>query len=348
LYVDPPISHLTVLNNRAVGRSLKRPRLRVLRPGLARYTPLVPPKPRSKAMMPASAWITRRQLSNAVRSLGATNVQAVISTWLFLDVYGACGERQRVYWWQDDPAGAAEFWGFSAERLIAAEERLARSSDLIVAVNEGATLRWRERGLPAEYLPNGCDAALFAGVDDVAAAADVNLPGPIAAFVGHINDRTDLALLEGVADSGMSLLLIGPKDPAFEPERFARLAGRRNVNYLGFRPFEDLPSYLKLVDVGLVPYRDNEFNKWSFPMKTLEYLAAGRPVVSTPLPAVRWLDTELIVLADTPTEFAASVRRLAGLSRQSELVMARRAFARGHSWAVRADRLARLVAPTPS
>ena len=55
LYVDPPISHLTGLNNRTVARSLKRPRLRVLRPGLARYTPLVPPKPRSKAMLPASA-----------------------------------------------------------------------------------------------------------------------------------------------------------------------------------------------------------------------------------------------------------------------------------------------------
>ena len=128
----------------------------------------------------------------------------------------------------------------------------------------------------AAYLPNGCDAPYFAGVDEVAAAGDVTVPGPVAGFVGHLNSRTDLALLEAVAKAGVSLLLIGPKDPAFEPERFARLLDRGNVAYLGPRPFEELPSYFKLIDVGLVPYGDTEFNRWSFPMKTLEYLAAGR------------------------------------------------------------------------
>ena len=118
----------------------------------------------------------------------------------------------------------------SAERLAAADDRLARASDLIVAVNEGATERWQDRGLPAAYLPNGCDAEFFAGVDAVEPAADVQLPGPVAGFVGHLNSRTDLALLEAVAASGMSLLLIGPKDPEFEPERFGRLAERANVS----------------------------------------------------------------------------------------------------------------------
>ena len=210
-------------------------------------------------------------------------------------------------------------------------------------MSEGATQRLQERGLPAAYLPNGCDAALFAGIDDVAAASDVHLASPIAAFVGHLNSRTDIALLEGVANSGVGLLLIGPKDSAFEPERFARLIARPNVTYLGRRPYEELPSYLKLIDVGLVPYGDTEFNRWSFPMKTLEYLAAGRPVVATSLPAIRSLDTDLVTLADTPDEFAASVRQQAELARQPELVARRRAFASMHSWADRADRLVRLL-----
>ena len=235
-------------------------------------------------------------------------MQAVISTWLFTDVYGVLGEARRVYWWQDDPVGGAAHWGASAERLAAADDRLARASDLIVAVNEGATERWQDRGLPAAYLPNGCDAEFFAGVDAVEPAADVQLPGPVAGFVGHLNSRTDLALLEAVAASGMSLLLIGPKDPEFEPERFARLAERPNVAYLGPKPFESLPAYLRAIDVGLVPYGATEFNRWSFPMKALEYLAAGRPVVATSLPAMQWLDSEFIALADTPEAFASSVR----------------------------------------
>jgi teichuronic acid biosynthesis glycosyltransferase TuaH len=348
LYVDPPVSHLTRLNNPAAAASIKRPRLRMLGPRLARFSPIVPPKPTNPAVVPLANWTTRRQLSSAVRSLGG-RVQAVVSTWLFTDAYGVCGERRRVYWWQDDPVSAAALWGISADRLAAAEERLARASDVIVAVSEGATQRLRERGIAAEYLPNGCDAALFAGVDHAAGAQDVHLEHPIAAFIGHLNNRTDLALLEAVADAGTSLLLIGPKDPAFEAERFARLVARSNVAYLGARAFEELPSYLKVIDVGLVPYGDIEFNRWSFPMKTLEYLAAGRPVVATSLPAIRWLDTDLVTLADTPSEFAASVLRQADFACQPELVARRRAFAAKHSWADRSDRLVRLIKqPAPS
>ena len=112
-----------------------------------------------------------------------------------------------------------------------AEERLARSSDLVVAVNEGAVdALAASAACRPRYLPNGCDAPYFAGVDDGRAARPTSTcRGPIAGFVGHINSRTDLALLEAVADAGISLLLIGPKDPAFEPARFDRLVERDNV-----------------------------------------------------------------------------------------------------------------------
>jgi glycosyltransferase involved in cell wall biosynthesis len=344
LYVDPPVSHLTRFNKPAVAASLKGPRLRKIAPRLARFTPVVPPKPTHPAVQGISSALVRHQLGRAIRELDARCVQAVVTTWLFTDVYGACGEARRIYWWQDDPVGGAAHWGASAERLAAADARLAKASHMIVAVNEGATERLREHGLPATYLPNGCDAEFFAGVDSVAPAADVDLPGPVAGFVGHLNSRTDLALLEAVAGSGTSLLLIGPKDPAFEPERFARLVARPNVSYLGPRPFESLPAYLRAIDVGLVPYGATEFNRWSFPMKALEYLAAGRPVVATSLPAMQWLDTEFIALADTPDAFASSVRQGAELAARPELITRRRAFARTHSWAERAQRLATLVA----
>ena len=343
LYVDPPISHLSRLKDPAAGASLKRPRLRVLEPGLARLTPVAPPKSGHPAVVPVTTRVVRRQLRGAVRTLGG-RVDTIITTWLFLDVYGVCGERRRVYSWSDDPVGGATLWGQSADRFAAAADRLARASDLIVAVSEGATQRLRQDGLPAAYLPNGCDPSLFDGMDDVARASDVRLPSPIAAFVGHLNPRTDLALLEGVAEAGLGLLLIGPKDATFEPERFARLVARPNVVYLGPRRYDELPSYMKLVDVGLVPYAATEFNRWSFPMKTLECLAAGRPVVATSLPAIRSLDTDLVTFADTPGEFAASVRQQAALAREPELVARRQAFARAHSWADRADRLVRLLA----
>lgn len=346
LYVDPPISHLTRFNKPAVADSLKGPRLRMLGPRLARLTPLVPPKPSHPAVQAVASRLTRRQLRSAVRQLGG-DVQAVVTTWLFVDAYGVCGERRRVYWWQDDPVGAAAHWGATAERLAAAERHLADASDLIVAVNEAAVARWVDRGHATSYLPNGCDAEFFASVEDADPPSDVALEGPIAGFIGHLNSRTDLALLEAVAERGISLLLIGPRDPDFEPERFDRLAARANVSYLGARPFEALRSYLKVIDVGLVPYGDTEFNKYSFPLKTLEYLAAGRPVVATSLPAIRSLDTDLVTLADTPSAFAASVADDAPLARLPELVARRRGFAHAHSWSERATRLSELLAVAP-
>jgi glycosyltransferase involved in cell wall biosynthesis len=342
LYVDPPMSHLTRLNKPSVASSTRRPHLRQVSARIARYTPVVAPKPFHPLMNGLTERIVRRQLAGAVRRLGG-DVQAVVSTWLFLDAYGICGERRRVYWWQDDPVGAAEHWGESAERLGRAEERLARASDLVAAVNEDVAARWRDRGVRAAYLPNGCDAPYFATVDEAVAATDANLPGPIAGFIGHINRRTDLSLLEAVADSGISLLLVGPKEPSFEPDRFAALAGRRNVCHVGPRPFDQLPSYLKLIDVGLVPYGDTEFNRGSFPMKTLEYLSAGRPVVSTPLPAVRSLQTDLVTLASRPEAFSAAVAAALPTALAPGLMERRREFAARHSWAKRAEELAGLL-----
>ena len=110
LYVDPPVSHLTRFNKPAVADSLKRPRLRVLGPRLARLTPIVPPKPAHPAIQGIAARLTRRQLRAAVAQLGGS-VDAVVTTWLFTDAYGVCGERRRVYWWQDDPIGAADALG---------------------------------------------------------------------------------------------------------------------------------------------------------------------------------------------------------------------------------------------
>jgi teichuronic acid biosynthesis glycosyltransferase TuaH len=342
LYVDPPASHLTRFNKPAVADSLSRPRLRLAAPGIARYTPLVAPKPMNPAMVGLTSWMVRRQLRAVVRRLGG-RVDAVVSTWLFVDAYGVCGEKRRLYWWQDDPMGAAALWNRSADRLARGEERLARSSDLVVTVSDEAAQRFEARGVPATFLPNGCDPESFAHVDEADDPADVDLPHPIAGFVGHINGRTDLALLEAVADAGVSLLLVGPKAPSFEPERFSRLADRQNVAYIGTRSFEELPSYLKAMDVGLVPYADTAFNRGSFPMKTLEYLTAGRPCVATPLPALRWLNTDLVGLAESPEAFAASVLHHAALAGDSGLVARRREFASGHTWANRAEELATLL-----
>jgi teichuronic acid biosynthesis glycosyltransferase TuaH len=136
------------------------------------------------------------------------------------------------------------------------------------------------------------------------------------------------------------------------------------VHYAGMVPAEAVPSYLAVIDVGITPYRDTAFNRASFPLKTLEYLGAGRPVVTTDLPAARWLQADLrsgrngaradevLALAASRAEFVEAIRAMTkgdgGAAGRPELgpgerEVARsqccRAFADQHSWSRRAAAL---------
>jgi teichuronic acid biosynthesis glycosyltransferase TuaH len=226
--------------------------------------------------------------------------------------------------------------GLNSGHLAARERLVASGADLVIAANPLVSDTWRGRHGQVTLIPFGADVAAYNAVDKVPMPADVDLEGPIAGFVGHINQRTDVRLLEAVADRGRSLLLIGPRDPGFAPERFAALLRRRNVRWVGAKPFHALPGYLRMIDVGLVPYGDSAFNRGSFPLKTLEYLAAGRAVVATDLPAIRWLSTDLVRVATDPAAFANQVDRLLSEVRTPAVMARRREFAARHSWSNRA------------
>jgi glycosyltransferase involved in cell wall biosynthesis len=335
LYVDPPLSRLTPAKNPELAQAITGPRLRVLAPGLARLTPVVQPFPSRPGIASLTTALAARHIRRAVSMLGG-QARALISAWPLYPVFGSSGEQVRVYWAQDDFVGGATLLGMNARQLDARERRVAMAADLIIAANPVVADIWRARGREPVIIPYGADVAAYRGVDQASFPSDVGLPGPVAGFVGQINDRTDLSLLEAVADRGVSLLLVGPVNPAFEPERFSALRRRENVRWVGPKPFDALPGYFRLIDVGLVPYRDSPFNRGSFPLKTLEYLAAGRAVVATDLPAIRWLNTDLISVATTPMAFANLVARLAGEPRTPALIARRQAFAADHSWTRRA------------
>jgi teichuronic acid biosynthesis glycosyltransferase TuaH len=335
LYVDPPLSVVAPWRNHPSAHSLRGSRLRVLGPDLARLTPVVQPGPARAPLTPVTSALARRYIRSAVTRLGG-HVQALISAWPQFPVFGSCDEDVRVYWPQDDFAGGADLLGLDARHLEACERDVAARADFVAACSPVLAETWRSRGAETILIPNGADLASYAGVEEAPRPVDVPLPGPMAGFVGHINARTDLELLEAIADRGRSLLMVGPKDSGFEPERFSALVQRPNVCWVGLKPFDALPGYLRLIDVGVVPYGDSPFNRGSFPLKTLEYLAAGRAVVATDLPSIRWLATDLVTVATGPKAFADAVDQLLGEIRSPAVTESRRAFAARHSWAYRA------------
>jgi teichuronic acid biosynthesis glycosyltransferase TuaH len=341
LYVDPPMSRLTP-KRKPEPFALGRPRLRLQGPGLARLTPVVQPFPTRPGATRVTTALTRRYLRRATDRLGG-RVLAVISCWAQFLVFGSCQEQISVYWAKDDFVGGADLLGLNAKVLDKCERRVAASADLLVAANPVVAATWSGRGIDPLLIPFGTDAEAFAAIEHAPLPPDVDLPGPVVGFVGRINDRTDLGLLEAIAQRGRSLLLVGPKDPAFEPERFETLSRRHNVRWVGLKRSEELPGYLRVMDVGVVPYTDSRFNQGSFPLKTLEYLAAGRAVVATDLPAIRMLATDLICIAE-PASFADQVDRLLAEPRTEAVLACRQAFAARHSWARRAGDIREAIA----
>lgn len=346
LYVDPPTSLLAGRRDPARRLSLEEPRLRLVAPRLARLTPVVLPGPERAGIRATTPRLVRMWMRRAVRTLGG-NVAAVVLASQH-ELFGACGEHRRVVFATDDLVAGAELLGVAGRHLEAQVRRQADRADLVVGVSEVICEAWRARGAAVALVPNGVDVATFRQVDAAPLPPDVDLPSPIVGFVGHLSERIDVASLEAVAARGCSLLLVGPRQPTFELARLDSLLARDNVRWVGAKPFTALPSYLRVMDVGITPYRDTAFNRASFPLKTLEYLAAGRAAVASDLPALRWLDTELVSVAESASDLAERVAVELERPRTAALVDARQRFAAQHSWAIRAAEMAELLLPERS
>ena len=336
LFVDPAASplHGGQLRPRLEQRS---PRLAVLRtPGL--------PGPNRPVVRDVVHRMVVRSVRHAVRALGSPRVRAMVVA-RPPGPFGAVETDRTVSLVTDDFVAGASLMGVDRGYLERSVEQMAARSDVVLAVSEPLADQWRLLAPHAEIglLPNGVDVDLYQDVDRLARPDDIELPDPLVGCVGQLNRRLDPKLLDEIADRGRSVLLIGPLTSSTDRTWFDAFVARPNVQWLGAKPHDELPAYLGALTVGVVPYTQSPFNQASFPLKTLEYLAAGRAAVSTDLPAVRWIDSPLIVTGDSPADFADRVEEELARPQTPELVRARRALATEHSWDARAASLAAVL-----
>ncbi len=155
------------------------------------------------------------------------------------------------------------------------------------------------------------------------------VPPRTVCFFGDVGrGRVDFGVLRAIAGAGFRLRLVGTLDPA---ER--RFADEPNVEYREEVAHERLPEALAGVDAFVLPYKINGLTRGISPAKTHECLVTGRPVVASPLPALRDL-TEHVYLADGPEGFVRALSDLAA-TETDEKVLARERLARENSWPVR-------------
>ncbi len=224
------------------------------------------------------------------------------------------------------------------------EAQLLRHADLVLTGGQSLFEAKRHQHANIHAFPSSVDAAHFARARHATAdrADQQDIPRPRLGFFGVIDERMDLALIDGVAAArpDWHIVMLGPV-VKIDAETLPR---RANIHYLGSRSYDELPLYIAGWDVALMPFARNEATRFISPTKTPEYMAAGRPVVSTSIRDVvrPYAQRGLVRIADDVEAFvracaAAMAEDAAERTRQAD------AFLRHTSWDGTWRRIQRLM-----
>ena len=187
--------------------------------------------------------------------------------------------------------------------LLDREAELMRWADLVFTGGPSLYQAKRTRHPHVFCFPSSVDAAHFRGAQGAIPEADdqASLPHPRLGFYGVIDERFDVALLGEMAAAHpeWQLVLVGPV-VKIAPDTLPR---NPNIHYMGMRSYEHLPSYLAGWDVCLLPFALNDATRFISPTKTLEYMAAERPIVSTPITDVEQPYGEIVYIGAGPQGF---------------------------------------------
>jgi len=201
---------------------------------------------------------------------------------------------------------------FAAPELRQREQELFEKADLVFTGGQRLYEAKREQHADAHAFPSSIDKQHFGQARDSKLAEPADQAGiahPRIGFFGVVDERLDIELLRQLAMNHpeWQFVIIGPIvkiDPASLPHS-------ANIHYLGGKDYQELPAYLRGWDVATLLFARNESTEFISPTKTPEYLAAGRPVVSTSIRDVvrPYGDLNLVQIADDPREFGQAIGR---------------------------------------
>ncbi|HOR29298.1 MAG TPA: glycosyltransferase [Candidatus Sumerlaeota bacterium] len=284
-----------------------------------------------------AAEVNRRLMAAALKRESPQGWETIIfNDPRWAGVAAALPARMRVFDCMDDLTAQAP----SAEWARAREDEALRVADRIWTGTASLEARLRdqaaERGKPIRFVPCGVDADHFASPDArrVAALRPMLPPGagPLAGYFGALNERVRGELVEALLAGGARVLLIGPttsRAPAI-----VKQAGRHpGLRWTGPRPYAELPAWLALFDFAIIPYDTGGPHRFLYPVKALEYLAGGKPVLSTPLPDVLRFLGDYVETASAAEDWRAAPRRMQAETESIRKKTERgRDYARSRSW----------------
>ena len=335
---------LTRSDTRAIARRLWQARRSVRRvaPNIDVLSPLLIPFPEARS----ARFINSRALARQIRLRLRQLPQRPTQLWLFTPDVPELIElipAERVVYYCVDEFSA--FSGFNESLIRRLEERTIRASDVVITTS--ATLQDQRRGLNpnTHMVPHGVDYDHFAASDSVSPdqvpEEICDIPRPIFGYFGLISDYVDLELIGQAARARPQWSFVFLGDVRRDTAPIDRL---ENVYLLGGRSYESLPGYCSRFDVGLIPFRMNRLTRAVNPIKLREYLAAGLPVVSSPMPEVLRYQPA-VTTAESLDEFLPACATALAIG-QAQSPAERRQLVVAESWQSRLEVLSELIRQT--
>ena len=271
--------------------------------------------------------ILRCQVNRITRKLGMRNPVVWVACPAACDVAVNMNKSKLVYQRTDR---FEEYPNVDGSVVSEYDRKLKQSADLTVFVSRMLYEQERTQCRRAFYLDHGVDYEMFAEVgkkprkpDDIA-----GIKGPVVGFFGGIDDHTsDIGFLEKVVGllPEMSFVFVGEAS-----SDCSGLKSHSNVWMLGQKPYQEIPSYGSVFNVAIMPWRQNRWIEACNPIKLKEYLALGKPVVSTPFPQLREYK-DVVYEARTPEEFSEKIKQ-AITEDCPAFIVARREKVRNQTW----------------
>ena len=236
----------------------------------------------------------------------------------------------------DDNLGFPNITAQKRTILMKKFQTIAKSAEVLTAVSEylvDQTQCWT--GKEVKLLPNGVDVERFR--DPTRVPDDLSyIPHPRLTFVGAVTSWIDLNILEYVAQQipNGHIVMVGPVMES-TPE-IERLESYDNVHFLGAKEYAEVPQYMHASDVLLLPRTCDPYSMACDPIKLYEYLATGKPIVSTSHPSVQRF-ADVVKVAGNKEEFVEGIHK--SLHRSYNETMLQLQKIDGLSWKIRADRL---------
>jgi len=332
LYVEAPLSFLSPVKDPTLGYKWHSwlQGVRQIKPNLFLFSPplLLPFANRYRLINKINQFIMAIELKRVCKKLGFKT--PILLTYLpnTADMVGKLKEKLLVYDCVDEHSA---FQGFDPQTVMDLEKDLLYKADLVFVTAQPLMETKRLYTRNIIMLRNAADVNHFKQAinPELPVPEDIaDLPSPVLGFVGRIKEWIDLELIKKVAQKRpeWNIVMVGPVEIDADINIFKQI---KNIRFVGARPKEALPAYLKKFDVCLNPFRPGSLSFAVNPLKFYEYLAAGKPIVSTPMPEMEML-SEVVEIGEGVDGFIRAIE--IALQDTPDKMRARLKLADEHSW----------------